>query len=564
MSAPSEPEQINTDVLIVGAGPCGITLANLFGVYGINAVLIDRETSIIDFPRAVGIDDESLRTCQAAGAVNEVLRDCVQNTPIRYYTSWGRCFAHVKPSAQPFGWPRRNLFLQPMFEATMRDAVKRFDRIDVRLGHELQSFVQDASGVTAQISAPGGSALTVRASYLVGTDGGRSTVRRLAGIEMTGSTDPMKWLVVDVADDVMDAPYSAVFCDSVQPVLMVPLPYRHRRWEFKLSDGQDEAAVVQPEHVMELLRPRYGSTPLPRIMSSRVYLHHSRIADRFQVGRVFVAGDAAHLQPPFFGQGMNSGMRDVTNLAWKLAAVVKGNADASVVDTYDTERRAHAREMVGFATRIGKMYIPRNTITEHARDVMFRFLQFIPGGKEYVLQMKFKPMPRYTSGVMVGVDHAKRSQHPVGRMFNQPAVETMDRRRLKLDDAVGPWFAVIGIGCDPSAGMSDTARTWWEHLGARIVRVDSPRTRAMPGDDSASATAVDSDGGRTLALADVDGGFRDWKLARPGDEVIVLRPDRYVAAVCTLDELESVTAQLRTVMSGAGTRAGAHRVGADR
>lgn len=544
--------EMTTDVLVVGAGPCGITMANLLGVYGIDAMVIDRETSIIDFPRAVGIDDESLRTCQAAGAVNEVLRDCVQNTPIRYHTSWGRCFAHVKPSAQPFGWPRRNLFLQPMFEATMREAVKRFERIDVRLGHELQSFVQDASGITAQVTGPEGTALTVRARYLVGTDGGRSTVRRLAGIEMTGSTDPMKWLVVDVADDVMDAPYSAVFCDPVQPVLMVPLPYRHRRWEFKLSDGDDEAAAVESEHVMELLRPRYGSTPLPRIVSARVYLHHSRIADRFQVGRVFVAGDAAHLQPPFFGQGMNSGMRDVTNLAWKLAAVIKG-ADAHLVDTYDTERRAHAREMVGFATRIGKMYIPRNTLTEHARDLMFRVLQFIPGGKEYILQMKFKPMPRYTSGVVVGVDRSKRSQHPVGRMFNQPAVETADRRRLKLDDAVGPWFAVIGIGCDPASGLSASARAWWDGLGARFVRVDSPRTRPMPGaDGSESVEATSVDTGDTLVLADVDGGFRDWKLARPGDDVIVLRPDRYVAAVCSLDQLETTTSELRAVISSAG------------
>ena len=117
---------LDTDVLIVGAGPCGMMLANLLGVYGVRAVIIDREADVIDFPRAVGIDDESLRSCQAAGVVSDVLQDCVQNTPIRYHTSWGRCFAHVKPSAQPFGWPRRNLFLQPRFEATLRAAVTRF------------------------------------------------------------------------------------------------------------------------------------------------------------------------------------------------------------------------------------------------------------------------------------------------------------------------------------------------------------------------------------------------------------------------------------------------------
>src|SRR5437588_11735251 len=111
---------VETDVLVVGAGPCGVTVANLLGVYGVRAVLIERDTEVLDFPRAVGIDDESLRTYQAAGLVQQVLADTIQNSPIRYHTSWGRCFAHVKPSAQPFGWPRRNQFLQPMFEARLR------------------------------------------------------------------------------------------------------------------------------------------------------------------------------------------------------------------------------------------------------------------------------------------------------------------------------------------------------------------------------------------------------------------------------------------------------------
>jgi 3-(3-hydroxy-phenyl)propionate hydroxylase len=320
----SVADTVETDVLIVGAGPCGITLANLLGTYGVRAMVLDRDTEILDYPRAVGIDDESLRTYQAVGLVHELLADILQNTPIRYYSSWGRCFAHVKPSAQPFGWPRRNLFLQPLYEAVLRRGVQRFGQIDVRYGHELRGLQQLSTGVSAEVQQADGGSLSVRARFLVGADGGRSTVRRLVGIELTGSTAPMRWLVVDVADDELDAPYSAVYCDPEQPVLMVPLPYRHRRFEFKLGPHDDEAEVTRPEHVLPLLAARYGSTPLPTIVRSRVYLHHSRIAARFQAGDVFLAGDAAHLQPPFFGQGMNSGIRDATNLAWKLAAVTSG------------------------------------------------------------------------------------------------------------------------------------------------------------------------------------------------------------------------------------------------
>jgi 3-(3-hydroxy-phenyl)propionate hydroxylase len=526
--------EVATDVLVVGAGPCGVTLANLLGVYGVRTVVIDRDVDILEFPRAVGIDDESLRTFQAVGVVHELLADIIQNTPIRYHTSWGRCFAHVKPSVQPFGWPRRNNFLQPLFEATLRRSMSGFDHVDVRYGHELVGFDQDGDGVTAEVIGPDGASVSIRARFLVGADGGRSTVRGMAGVELTGRTAPVKWLVVDVADDALDAPYSAVYCDPVQPVLVVPLPYRHRRFELKLALDADEEEATRPERVAELLAARYGDLPLPTVLRARVYLHHSRIASRFQVGRVFLAGDAAHLQPPFFGQGMNSGLRDATNLAWKLAAVAKGQAGEQVLDTYDTERRSHAAAMVGFATRMGKMYSPRNRLTERGRDVAFRALHLVPGGRDYVLQMKYKPMPRYTSGVVTG-GRPQDKGDPVGRMFMQPEVENAGRRREKLDDVIGPWFAVIGIHLDPADHLGRTALQWWRDLGAVFVRVDRPRW----GEPKPA---------RDLSVEDVDGAFRDWLLARPDAEIVVLRPDRYVAAVCDRSRFEVTTAALRELL----------------
>jgi 3-(3-hydroxy-phenyl)propionate hydroxylase len=551
---------VETDVLVVGAGPCGITLANLLGLYGVHAVVIDRDSTVLDYPRAVGIDDESLRTYQAAGLVHELLADIIQNVPIRYHTSWGRCFAHVKPSAQPFGWPRRNLFLQPLFEATLRRGVERFGQIDVRYGQELLTFEQDSTGVLAAVKTADGETSTIRSRFLVGADGGRSTVRRLAGVELTGSTAPEKWLVVDVADDQLDAPYSAVYCDPVQPVLVVPLPYRHRRFEFKLQPDDDEEVVTQPDRVGELLARLYGKTPLPTIMRSRVYLHHSRIAETFQVGRVFLGGDAAHLQPPFFGQGMNSGIRDATNLAWKLAAVVSGRAHEGILATYDAERRGHAAEMVKFATRIGQMYSPRSRLTERVRDLGFRALQLIPGGKDYILQMKYKPMPRYAAGIVVvrggggpGWRRSARGDDPVGRMFLQPVVETAARKREKLDDVIGPWFAVIGIHVDGFEHLGPDALAWWRSLGARFVRVDAPRSGTLPAAAGARTPVLDGGSG-SIVVEDVDGAFRDWLLARPGDEVIVLRPDRYVAAVCHGTGFESTTAGLRALMLGGETR----------
>jgi 3-(3-hydroxy-phenyl)propionate hydroxylase len=541
--------EISTDVLVVGSGPCGLTIANLLGTYGINTTVIDREKLPIDYPRAVGIDDESLRTCQAFGLVNDVVADAIQNTPIRYYTSWGRCFAHVKPSTQPFGWPRRNLFLQPMLESTLRTGLERFPNVQTHYGTELLNVSQDASGVTATTQNADGDEQLVRAKFVVGADGGRSSVRRILNLEMLGETASVKWLVVDVADDELDAPFSAVYCDTKQPVLMIPLPYKHRRWEFKLQPHDDETNVTEPGYVLDLLKKRYVNVSLPTVLRARVYMHHSKTASSFGVGRAFVAGDAAHLQPPFFGQGMNSGFRDATNIAWKLAAVIRGQADQKLLDTYDAERRPHAMEMVKFATRIGSMYSPKSLATERARDLGFQAIQKFPGGRDYILQMKYKPMPHYTEGVVV--HDPTFGVGAVGRMFLQTDVECTSingkRTRLKLDDAIGPWFAVIGINCDPRKTLSAPTLAWWNEIGAMFVTVKRPRSyaRSLTKQESDPLPPSLEDG--LVTLEDVDGGFRDWLLSRPNDQIIVLRPDRYVAATSNPAEFDRVTQTLKLV-----------------
>jgi 3-(3-hydroxy-phenyl)propionate hydroxylase len=545
---PGAVREVTTDVAVIGAGPCGITMANLLAVYGVRAVVIDAQPGIYEYPRAVGIDDESLRTYQSIGVVGRLLEDIVQNTPIRYYTSWGRLMAHVAPSVRPFGWPRRNNFLQPLFEAALREHVAESDTVELWLGARLTGYAQDADGVTAEIEAANGEAVSLRAKYLVGTDGGRSTVRKIAGIEMTGATAPSKWLVVDVADDELDAPYSAVYCDPVRPVLMIPLPYGHRRWEFKLNDTDDETALTDPQRVLtELIAPRYGATPLPRVLRSAVYLHHSRTAERFRSGRVFLAGDAAHLQPPFFGQGMNSGIRDATNLAWKLALVLNEKAGDGLLDTYDSERREHAATMVNFATRMGQMYSPHNHATERVRAAAFRGAQKIPGARDYILQMKYKPMPRYVRGAVVPYTGTSKDV-PLGRMFTQPAVENADGDRILLDEALGNSFALLGLHTDPAEGLSATATAWWRSLGARSVQVLAPR--GAPGPDPGGRRKRPAQPGDdwSVIVEDVDGAFRDWLLKRPADNVIVLRPDRYVAAVCSLGDLERVTGRLRQTL----------------
>jgi 3-(3-hydroxy-phenyl)propionate hydroxylase len=242
---------------------------------------------------------------------------------------------------------------------------------------------------------------------------------------------------------------------------------------------------------------------------------------------------------------MNSGLRDATNLSWKLAAVISGRAAPEILESYDLERRDHATTMVNFATSIGSFYAPRNFVTEAFRNAFFRIVQGLPSARDYILQMKFKPLPRYLKGVVVHRTKPDKNS-PVGRMFLQAHIETADGKRLKLDDAIGNWFSIIGVNRDPAKFLSREELDFWTRNGASIVMVvksrSSPsRASGLPG---------------TIVLDDVAGAFRDWIMARPSDEFIFLRPDRYVAALCDGAALEQVSGQLRSILQGADGAAG--------
>jgi 3-(3-hydroxy-phenyl)propionate hydroxylase len=526
---------VECDVAIVGAGPAGVTLANLLVGYGISVVIMDREAEILSEPRAVGIDDEALRTLQSFDMAERVLENSVRNSPIRYYDSKQRILAHVAPSARPYGWPRRNLFFQPNLEAVIRGSIEGFDNVTLYTGCEVTGLVQDTSGVTLT-ARTGEEEFTVRAKFVVGADGGKSFVRKAAEIALEGDTAPMKWLVVDVEKDTWDAPYSAVYTSWKRPSMTIPLPFGHRRFEFKVLDHEDPDEMATPGKVAELMKQFYPDSEVPPAVRRRIYLHHSRTAASFQAGRVFVVGDAAHLQPPFFGQGMNSGFRDVTNLAWKLGMVVTGTASPAVLTTYDAERRDTARVMVQFATQMGALYQPRNRFTEAVRNKLFVGAQKIPGAREYILQMKYKPVPRYTTGFVLGAKAADKKS-PVGRAFPQPVVQRLDGTRVRLDDVFGSRIAVLGLVAGTAEAISpELAAELAKH---NVVVVQSHVTPAYRREGQFDATTRARSGPLdVIDIYDLEGGLRDLHIARPRDEVIVIRPDRYVAAVSGLDGID--------------------------
>ncbi|MEU5262239.1 bifunctional 3-(3-hydroxy-phenyl)propionate/3-hydroxycinnamic acid hydroxylase [Amycolatopsis sp. NPDC021455] len=523
-------------VAIVGAGPVGATAANLLGTYGVTTLIIDREPGVVAYPRAIGVDDETLRTFQAVGLADEVLRSAIQNVPLKFFDAAGHCLADIRPTAQDYGWYKRNIFLQPEAEAVLRRGLRRFPHVEVMLGTELRRIRQDADGVTLTLAG----AREVRADYVIAADGGRSSVRGLLGIPLEGSTHPRKWVVIDCAHDPLDAPYTALHCDPRRPYVCAHLPDDRRRWEFMLFPGEDADEMLAPDRVRDLLRHHVADPGVVEVVRARVYTHHSRIAARFADGRIALAGDAAHLMPPWAGQGMNTGIRDVTNLCWKIAAIVRDQADHALFRTYDRERRPHARAMIDLSTTLGRILSPTRRSLARARDWFLRAASLAPAVKRWVLEMRFKPVPHYRDGFVVPVDPGVPG---VGRMFVQPRVETVMGDQLRLDDVLGPWFAVVGFECDPLAGLGDAELAAVRVFRPRVVKIVESRA----GRRHHRQPCTDRD---TVVVEDVHNQLRPWFQAR-GRNVVLVRPDRYVAAMTTVGALGPVVTDLARRFGGA-------------
>jgi len=511
-------------VVVVGAGPNGLTTANLLARYGVDVLLVERNETTVQEPRAVSIDDESLRTMQAIGVADTVLSRVVLGYGSDYFSAGGSCFLRVRPTTKEYGYPRRNAFRQPVFEQQLRDyfcshAVKE-TRSEAWFSTELIDFRQGPDTVDLVLRRADGSFAEISAPYLVACDGGRSFVRDKLNIKLSGSTFRERWLILDLEETKDGTRDTKVFCDPARPCLSLPGPDRTRRFEFMLHEGETEPEVTSPGFTGKLLS-RHGeeNTPLRR---SRVYTFHARMADRWRDGRIFLVGDAAHLSPPFAGQGMNSGIRDAHNLAWKLAAVVQGRLGPRLLESYERERRGHGWEMIQLALRMGKVMMPRSAWSAFGLQAAFRLLGVVPPARNYFAEMKYKPKPRFDAGFLAR-GNSRGAAPLIGRLFPQPTVRGANRTGL-LDEFLGDNFALLSLPQTPPSLFDRLPADVW--LPLKLQRV---AFRAA-GDSTPAPNGVTS-------VFDVEGKFsRSMRSIPPG--LALIRPDRYVAAYLPAENFE--------------------------
>ena len=429
------------EAAIVGFGPAGAIAACWLGQAGVKTLVLEKSRTIWDIPRAVALDHEILRVFQNIGVIERILPHTAPFGASEHYGAAGQLIRRIDvvPPPHPLGYLPNMVFTQPPVEAILRERVQTHASVTVGLGLELIGLSQEKENVALRVQDEAGQVETRTAKFVIGCDGASSTVRRLLGIafEDWGFDEP--WLVVDlVVNDAALAklpPVCAQYCDPARPYTYIIGPGNHRRWEIMLHPGEDPRVMEREESVWNLLS-RWVDPTDGRLWRASSYRFHALIAQTWRKGRVFLAGDAAHQQPPFIGQGMCQGVRDVTNLCWKLISVLRGEAGDSLLETHGEERKGHVATLTERIKEIGAAICERNPEAAQRRDE--DLLASGGGGPPVVTRQEI--VPPLQCGLI-----CRDGGPAAGTIFPQPRLATPNRLSL-MDEVSGPGWRLIADG----------------------------------------------------------------------------------------------------------------------
>ena len=491
-----------SSVIVVGAGPTGITTATLLAQYGVDCLVLDRWPAVYPQPRAVHLDDEIYRVIAGLGIADEFKSISRPTRGLRLLAADFGVLAEFSRDQSPDanGFPQANMFDQPELEALLRANLERHPNAQLRGNVEVTGITHGADGICVTFTdRSDGRVHRVETGYVLGCDGANSMVRAHIGSTMQDLNFQQRWLVVDVATDADLGQWEGVHqvCDPVRAGTYMRIGQARYRWEFQLLAGETAWEFGTLEALRPLIAPWAGSVSDSELNLLRVaeYTFRAQVADRWRRGNIFILGDAAHLTPPFIGQGMGAGIRDAANLVWKLAAVHRGTMAADVLDSYEQERKPHTRQMIRLALGVGWAMTGGGRVGDAARRLVLPRLRFIPGMRRRIVD---STTPALHSTALAGKSHLPRRLG--GRLCPNPLLG--DGRRL--DDVLGAGFALITMVRPTAADEAALRRrgvvvltpqpgevlaTWLRrgHANAAVVRPD--RTVARAGRDVAALCA---------------------------------------------------------------------------
>jgi 3-(3-hydroxy-phenyl)propionate hydroxylase len=505
------------DLIIVGCGPVGAVAGNLAGVAGLSVAVLERATDVFRLPRAIHFDAHVMRILQQAQIARDILPETRVWKRSTFYGADGQPIrVHQWPDDQIYGWDAHYLFYQPTLEKLLRAGLNRHRAVHVQLGVEVVAVRQYADHVTVTTrEVTTGHHAEVSGRHLIAADGASSFIRGNMGIRLLDDGFDEPWLVIDLLceREIGRPDESEMFCDPRRPSTRVPGPGRHHRWEFMLLPGETPEQMQQPDFIRALLQP-WVSVDEVEILRASVYRFHSLIAERWRDGLVFLAGDAAHQTPPFLGQGLCHGIRDVQNLIWKIAAVTHGGRAEPLRESYEAERRAHVTRIVNMAVNAGREICMLDPAAAAERDQRLRRAALT--GE--LPPTTFQGLPPLENGLFSDTTAA-------GELFPQPTIRSGEGHVALFDDLVPPDVAVVATN-DAAGAISPAAA----ERDVPVIAVGDMPARY---------------GGGLIATSD---HLAKWFEER-GCRFAVLRPDRYVFGVAS--EASEAEAMLRHLCASA-------------
>ncbi|WP_156753313.1 bifunctional 3-(3-hydroxy-phenyl)propionate/3-hydroxycinnamic acid hydroxylase MhpA [Actinokineospora pegani] len=524
--------QPDADVVIVGNGPIGAVLSVLLAQRGWRVTVLERRPRPYRLPRATSFDGETARLLAATGIGADLGRITEPATGYQWQTAAGAALLDIAfTTSGRYGWPDANTMHQPALEELVAARAAALPGITVLRGHEVVDIADGGQGARVTATTDDDTTRVLTTRWVVGCDGANSFVRDHLDVPVTDLGFSYEWLLCDVQPHEPGefTPTNVQICDPARPTTAVASGPGRRRWEFMRLPGEPTAGLAEDETAWRLLSP-FGVTPRnATLLRSTTYIFQARWADRWRVGHVLLAGDAAHLMPPFAGQGMCSGIRDVVNLSWKLDLTLRGLAPETLLDTYTEERRAQAKEAILASVQLGRVICVTDPAAAAERDATVLANR---RGKPPTRPEPAKPL----TGGLLHAGVAAGAVVPQGRVGSGGATGL-------FDDVVGRGFVLL-VADESDAGLGEDRLAFLAGLGARVVRL-------VPGGRVAGAGEV----------SDVDGVYGAY-LAGFGVTGMLVRPDYHVfGAASGVEGLRVVVDDLRERLRVAESAGVARRAG---
>lgn len=522
------------EVVIVGAGPAGVTCANFLGLMGIKTLIVDREADILNIPRAIAVDEEGSRILQSIGVWEEFSKTLIEIDTVKMVSPYTGELIKLDTSNSVNGFSRCRTMKQPDLERVLHKGLDRFAHVTLKRLTDMTSFQDNGDNVVVDLCENNTKHYKVQCKFILACDGAKSPTREMLGYNLVGSTYDKDWVVLDTHNDLTPENRSTVefTCDPKRSAVSMPAPNGGRRWEFILHADENPADMLSNDNIQSLLDgwhgKNWGSIEDLKIERKTVYTFSARVSDGFQKGNVVLIGDAAHVTPPFIGQGLMAGLRDTNNICWKIAMAVRGQTNREIVDTYEIERRRNAEDMIKLAVHAGSVIIPKNRFRAFVRDCVFGVINALPFVRERLWgeKSKLKPFNTFDKGFILPTPSV--GELCVGAWYPQGNMLTTSGEHCLIDDALALNWGILGIGLDPSKHLSKSSAEAWEKWNGKLLTITQHGHEPELTDTN------------TQSLIDLEGIYQDLY---DQSLCIIVRPDRHIAALVQANQLSSSLTQ---------------------